>query len=60
MEKGPEEIAEKQNKAQVKKQKSKPRQWTVWFGKPDHPASPGSGQKRMSRTTTPGIAPAPC
>jgi hypothetical protein len=31
----------------------------VQFPKPDHPVSPDSGQKKTSRTTAIGIAPAP-
>jgi hypothetical protein len=67
-EKGPKEIAEKQNKTPgeeteikakaVANSQQQPNR-TVWFGKPDHLVSPGSKQKRTSRTTVPGTAPAP-
>jgi hypothetical protein len=64
----PEEITEKQNKSldeeteintkAVASFQQQPN-WTIWFGKPDHLISLGSGQKRMSRTTAPGTAPTP-
>jgi hypothetical protein len=67
-EKGPEEIAEKQNKAPgeqieikakvVASTQQQPNR-TVWFDKPDYPISLGSGQKRTLRTTVPRTAPAP-
>jgi hypothetical protein len=33
---------------------------TVWFPKLDHPVFTGSGQKKASKTTAPGMALAPC
>jgi hypothetical protein len=68
MEKGPKEITKKQNKAPGKETEIKAKvvassqqqlNRTVWFGKPDHLVSPGSGQKRTSRTTASGTSPAP-
>jgi hypothetical protein len=69
MEKGPEEVAAKWNKAQgeetdiraeaVASSQQQPN-WTVRFGKLDHPISPGSIQKRVSKSTRPGTTPAPC
>jgi hypothetical protein len=67
-ERGPEEVAAEQNKAQGEKIKiiaeargSSQQQLNriVRFGKPDHAVSPGSGQMGTSRTTTPGMALAP-
>jgi hypothetical protein len=62
-EKGPEEVAAKQNKAQgeetdiraeaVASSQQQSNQ-TFWFGKPDHPVSPGSVQRGFRRVPCPG------
>jgi hypothetical protein len=68
MEKGPKEIAAKQNKAQgeeidiraeVVNSSQQQSNRTVWFGKPDNPVSLGSVQKGVSKSTTPRTALAP-
>jgi hypothetical protein len=66
MEKGPEEVAEKQNKAQgeetdirveaVASSQQQPNQ-TIQFSKPDHLVSPGSVQRKSSETKAPETAP---
>jgi hypothetical protein len=67
-EKGPEEVAAKQNKAKCEETENKyeavassqqqPNQ-TVRFGKPNHPVSPGSMQKGTLKTITPRTALSP-
>jgi hypothetical protein len=69
MEKCPEEITEKQNKAQgeeteirakaVASSEQQPN-WIVRFGKLDHPVSPGSVQKGVLKTITPRTASSAC
>jgi hypothetical protein len=67
-EKGPKEIAEKQNKAPIEETEIKAKivassqqqsNQIDRFDKSDHPVSPGIGQKRTSRTTMPGTTSAP-
>jgi hypothetical protein len=68
MEKGPEEVAAKQNKAQGKEidirakavasSQQQPNR-IVQFGKPDHLISPGFVQKGVSKSSAPGITLAP-
>jgi hypothetical protein len=68
-EKCPEEITEKQNKAQgeeteirakaVASSEQQPN-WIVRFGKLDHPVSPGSVQKGVLKTITPRTASSAC
>jgi hypothetical protein len=67
-EKGPKEVAAVQNRVPREKvgnkteAKTSPQQspnQTVWFPKPDHLVSLGSGQRKASRTTMPKMAPAP-
>jgi hypothetical protein len=68
VEKSPEEVTTEQDrvpevKAETKTEARTSSRWppnrTVWFPKPDHPISLGSGQKKALRTTAPGMAPAP-
>jgi hypothetical protein len=67
-EKGPEEVATKQNKAQgeeieiiaeaVDSSRQQPNR-TVRFGKPDHPVSPAPRQKKALNAIVPKTAPSP-
>jgi hypothetical protein len=68
VERGPEEVAVEQDKVlgarmEAKTEARTSSQWppnqTVCFPKPDHPILVVSGQKQMSRTTTPGTTLAP-
>jgi hypothetical protein len=63
---GSSDVAEaEQDKAQGEKMETRTKvgasskqlpNWTVWFPKMNHLVSPGSEQKRTSRTTAPGMA----
>jgi hypothetical protein len=68
IERNPEEVAEEQNRVlkvkievRIEAEPSSrcPPNRTIRFPEPDHMASAASGQKRMSRTTMPWMAPAP-
>jgi hypothetical protein len=66
--KASEEVAVEQNRAQGKKTKIRAEagansqqqpNWTIRFSKSDHPVSPGSGQRKTSRTTALRMVPTP-
>jgi hypothetical protein len=68
-EKGPREVVAKPDRVLEEKIEAKTEAWTssqrppnrtTRFPKPDHSISSGSGPRKASRTTVPGMAPTPC